>query len=159
MAFRVTQRLGLNNGSDAAFRSWVSAFLDDFIFDGNFVQTNDTGQINLTTATRPAVNTQTHFATFRMDDSLQAVSPIFCRINFGTGASLNRMAMQLIFGTGTDGAGNLTNATVPILINNTANTGDSTQTTITYPSYVCSHPGSINVAFNLASGGTSELVS
>lgn len=151
MAFRVTNRTGMNHSNDAAFRAYVSAFIDDILFGGNVVQTTDTGQVNLTTATKPAVNNYPHYAVFRFNDSLQATAPVFFRLNFGVDGS-SRAAFQITLGTGSNGAGTIINPTTTITV---PASGNITQTTSTYPSYVCSHPGSINVAFNLASGGTS----
>lgn len=93
------------NETDAEFRAWAQ-FIHDVFANGSWVQTSDTGQINLTTATKPgAANTKVGYEIWRMDDALQTDHPVFLKLAYGSGSSTFFPAMWFIIGTGTDGAG------------------------------------------------------
>lgn len=105
----VTPTTLFRNNTDAEFRAWAKAFHDALVAFG-WVQTADTGQINLTTATKPAVLlTYSGYEIWRADDALQATYPVFLKIEYGSGS--NNVAypgLRITGGTGSDGAGNLT---------------------------------------------------
>lgn len=98
-----------NCSSDALFRVWVQAVHDHLA--AALTQTTDTGQINLTTVLKPTVaNTAAGYEIWRFKDTLQATSPIFLKIEYGSGGSstgANPM-VWVTLGTGSDGVGNLT---------------------------------------------------
>jgi hypothetical protein len=92
------------HSSDANFRAWGSDVSTSFGLVG-LVQTNDTGQINWTTAIRPTVSsTYAGYEIWRFSDS-----SIFLKIEYGTNSSSSSTpGLRLAVGTGSDGAGNLT---------------------------------------------------
>lgn len=99
-----------SNSTDATLRAWATFIHDLFVTTGGWVQTADTGQINLGTVTTSAsANSKRGYDILRMDDSLQATYPIYLRIDYGTGATANNPAVWITLGTGSDGAGNITN--------------------------------------------------
>ena len=125
--------------TDATFRAWGLSISNLFAAVG-LVQTADTGQVNWTTATKPAVNTTPHYEIWRMNDTQQASAPIFFRIEYGTSNATNRPRMQLQVGTGSDGAGNLINpSTKSVLISATTGTN-----TTAYTSYAAAGEGYFN---------------
>jgi hypothetical protein len=75
-----------------------------------WVQTADTGQIDLVTVTKPTgLSDAQGYVIYRMDDALQATAPVFIRIDFGSGpGAINNMGMWLTVGGGSDGAGVIT---------------------------------------------------
>jgi hypothetical protein len=74
------------------------------------VKTGDTGQMNTATITYPAgTNLAAGYEIRRFDDALQATCPIFIRWEPYRSINVNGPAIRFRFGTGTDGAGNLTN--------------------------------------------------
>lgn len=97
------------NSSDANFRSWGSYIAGRFAAVG-LVQTADTGQINWTTVTAPlAVTTYQGYEIWRFADALQATAPVYFKIEYGsTNTSANNPGIRIVFGTGSDGVGNLT---------------------------------------------------
>lgn len=95
---------------DATFRAWGSQ-ISSYLATVGFVQTADTGQINWTTATRPATNTYAGYEIWRFDDSLQGTAPIFFKLEYGTAASAAVPLMRMTVGTETDGAGTLSGVT------------------------------------------------
>lgn len=93
---------------DAQFRT-ASQFVHD-VFALGWVQTADSGQINLTTATRPATNNKGGYEVWRMDDTLQGTAPVVLRIDYGQGNTSNSFAVWLTIGTGSNGSGTITGA-------------------------------------------------
>ena len=110
MATRTDVTLQPSNSTDALFRAWSKYIFDLMVTTGGWVQTGDTGQINFATVTAPAaVNTKQGYIVVRMADSLQATSPVFIRIDFGSGQSASASpGIWITIGTGSDGAGNIT---------------------------------------------------
>jgi hypothetical protein len=94
--------------SDATFRTWVAAVLDQ-LNDIGLTQTADTGQIDTATVSTPgAINTSQGYAIFRFNDTLQATKPIYFKIEFGSGTATTTPSIWMTIGTGSDGAGTIT---------------------------------------------------
>lgn len=124
----VTSSTRLRHDSDATFREWGSEF-SGFLNTIGLVQTADTGQINWTTVTRPAANTEAGYEMWRFNDTQQGTSPVFLRFGYGTNANAAGPRIQLTVGTGSNGSGTIT-GTAPFTINNisassTTETGDT----------------------------------
>lgn len=110
-----SRRVALNaidHTSDVGFRGWATSYMSqllncqDVLFNALLVQTTDTGQINLGTVTRPAVNTAAGYQIFRLKDN-----SLFFKVEFGTGSSAGIPMMWLTVGTGSNGSGTLTGQT------------------------------------------------
>lgn len=93
---------------DATFRQWALGIHNALGGACGMVQTADTGQINLATVLRPAVNIYAGYEIWRFNDSLQAQTPIFLKIEYGVGSSVDRPAFAITWGQGSNGAGTLT---------------------------------------------------
>lgn len=108
----LTRSVTFDASTDALFRAFFQFWHDGFA-NGNWIQTSDTGQINLTTVTKPvAANTVAGYEVWRMDDALQATAPVFLKIEYGTGAAnASTPGIWYTFGTGSDGSGTLTGTT------------------------------------------------
>ena len=79
----------------------VMGTLAGFFATAGWVQTADTGQINMSTS-------MSGYQIWRLNDSLQSTAPWFMRITYGAvGAAFNFQ-----FGQATDGAGNLTGSQI-----------------------------------------------
>lgn len=103
----------MDQTSDVAFRNWIAEIIAQLIAVG-LTQTADTGQINTSTVVRTAsAQTAQGYAIFRFNDSLQSTSPIFFKLEFGTGSTavLTCPAMWITVGTGSNGSGTLTGTT------------------------------------------------
>lgn len=143
----------IKHNSDAAFREWVGEFSDALDAIG-LIQTSDTGQIDIPTATRPAISTLAGYQIRRFNDSLQAAAPIFIKFHFGTGSgNSNAPETQITVGTGSDGAGNLTaTGMAGTLLTarefNASDTGGSGQTAETpRPSHFCHAEGFLGLSW------------
>lgn len=100
--------LAPSNASDAAFRAWAQG-IETAILALGWVNTSDTGQLNLSTMTVPvAAATFAGYRMYRMDDALQATAPCYLKIEFGTGVSTNvNPGLRFSYATATNGAGTL----------------------------------------------------
>lgn len=110
MATKVTNTTSHNNNTTGDFRAWCT-FVKDLLFvTGGWVQTGDTGQIDLSTVAAPgSANQKMGYVIARMNDALQATSPVFIRFDFGAGGNFAYPGIWITIGTGSDGAGNITN--------------------------------------------------
>lgn len=98
--------------SDAELRTLAQSIHDHFSAAG-FVQTADTGQINLSTATRVS-NASSGYEIWRFADTLQATAPIYFKIEYGTGPNgVTTPSFWLTVGSGSDGAGAITATLLP----------------------------------------------
>lgn len=97
------------NNTDAEFRIWAKYIQDTFLLTGAWVQTSDTGQINMATVVKPAAaNTKSGYGVYKMNDTLQASAPCFVRIDYGSGSNQLYPGVWITIGTGSDGSGGIT---------------------------------------------------
>ena len=153
-----TTTTAIDQTSDAAFRTWVAEIITQLAAVG-LTQTADTGQINTSTVTRAASNTSAGYTIWRFSDTLQSTSPVFLKLEFGSGSSGNTYPqMWVSISTGTNGTGTLSNlagATPVRFVCVTQNTPSST--TISYPSYFCCDQSTIGyVGMSWKIGGSSS---
>ena len=92
----------LAHGSDADFRGW-GANLSAKLAAVGLVKTSDTGQINWSTVTRPAINVYAGYEIWRYPDS-----SIFMKWEFGTGVNATIPMIRVSVATGVNGSGTLT---------------------------------------------------
>jgi hypothetical protein len=90
------------HASDADFRGW-GANLSAKLAAVGLVQTSDTGQINWSTVTRPAINVYAGYEIWRYPDS-----SIFMKWEFGTSNVSTGPQVRVSVATGVNGAGTLT---------------------------------------------------
>ncbi len=109
MATKTDSTIIACNDTDAKFRAWSQFIHDVFALASCWVQTADTGQINLTTVTRPTLtNTAQGYEIWEMDDALQASVPVFAKIEYGSGGNANNPSVWLTIGVGSNGTGTIT---------------------------------------------------
>lgn len=105
--------------TDAEFRVWCQAVHDKLSAAG-CVQTSDTGQINLSTVTVPATSTFAGYEIWRFNDADQSTVPVFFKIEYGKGSTATRIQIKVTVGTGSDGAGGISNASTAYTVSPTA---------------------------------------
>src|SRR5882757_2238071 len=110
MVNTVTTNTVVDQSTDAAFRVWIAEAITVLFTTLGVTQTADTGQINTATVTRPAViNTAAGYVIGRFNDTAQSTSPVFFKLEFGTGTvQPTNPAMWITIGTGSNGSGTLT---------------------------------------------------
>jgi hypothetical protein len=89
----------------ASFRAWGSTFSNMLVSSG-LTKTNDSNQINWSTVNLPTPNTIIGFEIFRFNDSLQSVTPIYIKIEYGA-KSIYAPLIKILVGSGTNGSGGL----------------------------------------------------
>lgn len=143
----------VSHAATANFRVWAAEIIAQLLAVG-LTQTADTGQINTATVAKPAVNTSAGYAIFRFNDTAQATSPVFMRIEFGTGAGTTVPRILITVGTGTNGAG-VINGTV---LDQVAVTNEvaPASTVTAYTSRFCYNAtmGFLGLVWKLGGGGT-----
>lgn len=108
MATKFDSTLKPTTGDATMYRAWMQ-FIHDAVVSFGWVQTGDTGQLDIATAPVPTTtNTRTGYRAYRMDDALQATKPCFMRLDFGNTNGLANPALSVSLGTGTNGGGTLT---------------------------------------------------
>lgn len=100
--------------TDAGFRTWVAEVITILFTNLGLTQTADTGQINTATVTRPgAANTSAGYVIGRFNDTAQATSPIFFKLEFGTfNNASTSVQMWITVGTGSNGSGTINGTTM-----------------------------------------------
>ena len=130
--------------TNAGFQAWGSE-LATAIQAVGFTKTSDTGQINWSTVATPtANNTVAGYEIYQFTDSLQSTSPIFFKVEYGSGpnhvaAASGYPMVWITVGKATDGAGNLMGVTTTraTTMGMSSASGGITSPSTTYPSYVC----------------------
>lgn len=97
----------ISHASNAAFQAWVTELVTMIFTTLGLTQTTDTGQINPATVTIPATNTSAGYVIGRFNDTAQSTSPLFFKLEFGTGGSTGIPAIWITIGTGSNGSGTL----------------------------------------------------
>lgn len=138
----------MDHTGDAPFRVWAQQLSDELVAAG-MVRVADTGTINFTTATRPAINTSGGFEIMRFADALQGTAPIFFKIEYGSSTTVTNPQIWITVGTGSNGSGTITGQATTrreCLV-----AGAPTSTVISYPTYICGTAGHLGCAFKLGS--------
>lgn len=93
---------------NTAIRTWAQFIEDTLVTIGGWIVTTDTGQTLPSALVGSGTpNTKVGYRIYRMNDALQATSPVFIRIDFGCGSSSNP-GFWVTIGTGSNGAGTIT---------------------------------------------------
>lgn len=109
MATRSSSTLLADNTVQANFRAWAQFVEDTLVTTGGWVVTSDTGQTLPSALTVPgAANAKRGYRIYRMADALQATSPFYMRVDYGSGGATGNPGLWLTIGTGSDGSGNIT---------------------------------------------------
>lgn len=97
--------------TDAEFRAFGSTINAQLAAMG-LIQTADTGQINWVTVAKPAgANGNAGYEIWRFADALQATSPIFIKLEYGTGGISTCPGIWVTVGRASSGAGALVGTT------------------------------------------------
>lgn len=98
------------HNSTATFDTWINEIYTGLVTSCGLVQTADTGQMAVpsTAVYTATANTAVGYYVFQFNDTLQATSPVFFKLEFGTANSPNSPGMWITIGTSTNGAGTIT---------------------------------------------------
>lgn len=147
----------VDHSSDAGFRTWVAEVITMLFTTLGVTQTGDTGQINTTTVTRPAVNTMGGYVIGAFNDTLNSTSPLVFKLQFGTGGVAAGPQMQIQIGTGSNGTGTLTGVTsANVAVGPNSNTPASTITPYVTRACYSTADGVLWLGWKLNGGGTTN---
>lgn len=149
------------NDVSANFQAWVNEIYNALVTNCGLTQTADTGQMAVpcTTALTGA-NTASGYYVFRFNDTLQATSPVFIKLECGQGSVTTGVGSPLILitvGSSTNGAGTITgliSARSACTASNTGITGGGTTNCISRYCYNATQ-GYLGVQFKLISSPNS----
>jgi hypothetical protein len=147
---KTTYSIAQTNASTATFRAWGKA-LSDALEAMGFIKTADTGQIDWTAVNVPGVGTYAGYEIRRLSDTLQATTPVYAKIEYGTGSSATYPKMQITVGRAVDGAGNLVGITATAIT-----FGGGIQSATNYDCYVSGGEGYIMFALYVTSTTTTH---
>jgi hypothetical protein len=108
---KIAYQQPIEHTDDTTFRAWITN-LHNAIIAAGLVDPGDTGQLDLSTATRPGTNTWAGYRIYRFNDTNQGAYPVFLRLEFGSGSSTAAPTIRFTIGQGSDGAGSITGANV-----------------------------------------------
>jgi hypothetical protein len=145
-----------SNTTDAEFRAWGSA-LSAAMQTCGLLQSTDTGQINWATVARTAGNNSVAgYEIYKFTDTLQATSPVFIKIEYGTGNVHNNYdspALWITVGQGSNGTGTLTGTLTTrtqIMCNASGqNARVIGYNTVSFPTFVCFNGSYLGVALKI----------
>lgn len=146
VATLVTGPTIFSQATDADYRIAIAAYKDllTAVNPSILTQTADTGQVDVTTVVRPALNTRPNYLMFKFDDGLGPA--LYLKLCIGSGGTSSAPAMHVEFGLATDGAGNITTEKV---VGDPSSWGP-TPSWSSY-NYACCAPGTLS--FVLGQGG------
>lgn len=141
----------VRHDSDAMFREYGLEFNTKLAAAG-LVQTADTGQIDWTTVVRSGINTLTAgYEIWRFNDAQQSTSPIFFKIDYGTGSATGSPRWAITVGTGSDGSGTLT-GTAKTAQRNVVSASGTFNSDTARQSYLCVTEGFVGFQWKIGSG-------
>lgn len=135
--------------TDANFRIWgkeLSDKLQAMSSTPGLVKTGDTGQIDWTTVTRAAVNSDAGYEVYYLNDSLHGTGPIYFKIYYGAGSNVAFFRIRVEVGTGSNGSGTITGTIASVRTITASNAGSAT----TYASYLCVNTGFVGLLWKTA---------
>ena len=141
-------------GDDATWRTWAQGIHAQLTACG-LVVASDTGQVDLTTANRPAANNYAGYKIYRFNDDLHNTGgkQLFIKWEYGVGAAVDRPGQRVTLSTGTNGAGTPTGIVASAF---TLVSGASSGAGVSRPSY-CSGDGSRLCLLSNIDNSTSSL--
>jgi hypothetical protein len=105
----------IDQSTNANFQQWVNEVYTALVTQCGLTQTADTGQMAVPCVTNAptAASQQVGYYVFRFNDTLQATSPIFFRLDFGsTPAGALYPAIWITVGSGSNGSGTINGTTM-----------------------------------------------
>lgn len=145
----------LDHTSNAGFQAWATELIVKLLAvnTGQLTQTADTGQLaNPVVAARPSANTSAGYWILKWDDGTS--TPLYFRIDVGTGVSASTPRIQWQIGSGSDGAGNLTGA---VTSQTTVSVNAPAASAVTnYTSYLCCATGGFGLLWKGTANSSSQ---
>ncbi|HQR71238.1 MAG TPA: hypothetical protein PLE54_11580 [Burkholderiaceae bacterium] len=120
----------IRHDSDANFRLW-GAEIQTALLAVGCTQTADTGQINWTTVTRAATNSDAGYEIYYINDSLHSTAPVYFKVYYGTAGGASAPRLKIEVGTGSNGSGTITGGNTAAIVGYNSTVTFNTDTTYT----------------------------
>lgn len=148
--------IAVDSTSDATWRAMLAAIKTNIEAMG-WVQTSDTGQLDVTTSLKPTTTNQSRgYLLWRANDALAGSYPMILRMEFGSSGSTTQYRCDITVGSVTDGAGTISPTS------NFYNRGFKDFPASSTTAYECYFCGDVNrlafVLFDNHPSGTSALL-
>lgn len=151
-----TQSAVLDHTSLAGFQAWAADFFNAWT-NGAFSaagtmyptmqQTSDTGQMTSTSlaalGSKPGTNTAAGYIVMAFNDTNHTTTPIFVKLEVGTGASTNNPSFWITVGASSNGSGTIGN----VILARTQYTSAPVSTTTSYTTSACAVDGMFALVF------------
>lgn len=146
----------VDHTTDVGYHNWVAEHINALVTQIGLTQTADTGQTANGGTVRPGVGTAGGYIILRFNDTAQATSPVFMKIEYGTGGTTSIPQIWISCGRGSDGAGNLT--TVTFARSSVTNNVQPTSIITSYVSKFCWNPtlGAFSFIWKVSATGTTN---
>ena len=109
MAIKYSIDLLVDSSTDANWRKWVQFIDDTLVLTGGWVNTADTGQMDIATSAHPTLaNQKVGYRIYRMNDALQSTAPCFIKVYYGSRIVGAEPGIWLVIGSGSNGSGTIT---------------------------------------------------
>lgn len=147
MTTAITWSSFLDHSSDAGYRTYGSE-LNTKLASVGMVQTADTGQVNWSTATRPAANIGGNYEIWKLSSG-----NLYFKLEYGSGNLTTEPSMFYTVGTGSNGSGTLTgqqSTRTELGLTTTA----IPSTTTNYISYLCASANHFCLSWKIGSAST-----
>lgn len=141
----------LDHTTDLGFRNWGSELSSRFAAVG-MIQTADTGQINWTTAVRPAST----LASAGYEIWKLSSGNLFFKFEYGNSTNTVIPIIFFTVGTGSNGSGTLTGPLATRSGFGAINSGVSSTTT-NFQSYLCATPNYLGLSWKIGSTGSAGM--
>ena len=133
----------------------IIKLLHDGLISVGLVQTSDSGQLNLSSASPAYVSTASYaygYTVYRWNDAYQATYPLYIRLDWANSSGTSRLVHPRVsLGTGSDGAGNITG-----LIYQSALASVSPSDATSNPSFVSMVNGALSIALTPGAAGSGD---
>lgn len=145
-----TANLVCDNSSLANFKSWAQ-FISNFFSSAGWTQTADTGQVNWSTIASVPSSAYV-YEVWKAADTQASTTPIYTKVEYGFSATSPQIRVTV--GTGSNGSGTITGATMgPYQVNG----GLANQGGTTYPCYASGDAGEIRFMMWQSNGSVESL--
>lgn len=142
----------IDHSSNAGFQAWASELFTQIttVNTGQLTQTADTGQLATpVVAARPGTSTAAGYWIFKWDDG--SSTPLYFKLEVGTGTAAALPAMWITCGTGSNGSGTLTGAVTTRQLT----VGGTVSSTVTNrTSYLCCATGAFSLVWKTNQNGS-----
>lgn len=122
-----------NSSNVATYRTAV-ATVSEALTSAGLIKTGDTGQLDIPAISTKTANTYNGYEIRILNDSQHATVPWYFKFEYGTGGTVSTFNLRVTVGTGSDGAGSITNVVLAATVLSPSSISSGQSTLMTYMS-------------------------